>query len=193
MSSRRWSADRCERAWVTGSTVQRTALRSHEPWERQNGEVGVLGISKHRSRRVAHNAWPLLTAAAAAAVLTAIAPASAFGSGQRAIITVAGSERGLFGYRGDGGPATLAYLRAPEGVAVDTHGDVYIADGANLRVRKVNPEGIITTFAGTGTNGSSCDHGPATSAQVYPSGVAVDAQGNVYIAECLNHRVRKVN
>jgi hypothetical protein len=96
--------------------------------------------------------------------------------------------------RGDGGPATLARLYAPLQVAVDGPGNVYIADYADQRVRKVSPGGTITTFAGTGKGGFSGDGGPATSAQLdEPYGVAVDGPGNVYIAEFANHRVRKVS
>jgi sugar lactone lactonase YvrE len=78
-------------------------------------------------------------------------------------------------------------------VAVDGKGNVYIADLGNQRVRKVSRGGTITTIAGTGKYGFSGDGGPATSARLYnPYGVAVDGKGNVYIADHLNSRVRKV-
>ena len=78
-------------------------------------------------------------------------------------------------------------------MAVDGQGNVYIADYGNDRVRKVSRGGTITTIAGTGAAGYSGDGGPATSAQLYaPWGVAVDGQGNVYIADYGNGRVRKV-
>jgi len=103
---------------------------------------------------------------------------------------VAGNDGGLGGY-GDGGPGTLASLNKPSGVAVDAAGNVYIADGG--RVRKVSPAGIISTVAGSGYVGSSGDGGPATSASLAgASGVAVDAAGNVYIADHSNCRIRKV-
>ncbi len=106
------------------------------------------------------------------------------------ITTFAGT--GLRGFSGDGGPATSARLNNPYGVAVDGSGNVYIADLQNFRVRKVNPGGTITTFAGGGS--SLGDGGPATSARVRnPHGVAVDGQGNVYIADRVDHRVRKVS
>ena len=108
------------------------------------------------------------------------------------ITTFAGT--GTEGFSGDGGPATSARLNAPIGIAVDGQGNVYIADFNNARVRKVNPGGTITTFAGTGVPGFSGDGGPATSARLYaPHGVAVDGQGNVYIADSYNQRVRKVS
>ena len=105
------------------------------------------------------------------------------------IITVAGS--GLAGFSGDGGPATQARLNRPMAVAVDGEGNLYIADTENHRVRKVSPEGIITTIAGTGLPGFEGDDGPALVARLrFPSALAVDAAGNVYVADQGNHRVR---
>jgi S-formylglutathione hydrolase FrmB len=99
------------------------------------------------------------------------------------------------GFSGDGGPATQAQLDRPSGVAVDGHGNVYISDANNSRVRKVSAaDGTITTLAGTGKRGFSGDGGPATQAQLDgPEAVAVDERGNVYIAEVDNNRVRKVS
>jgi trimeric autotransporter adhesin len=97
-------------------------------------------------------------------------------------------------YWGDGGPATEAGLNLPLGVAVDTSENVYIADTGNSRVRKVSPDGVITTIAGTGTSGYSGDGGPATEAQLRgPASLAVDASGSLYIADYLDHRIRKVS
>jgi trimeric autotransporter adhesin len=93
---------------------------------------------------------------------------------------------------GDNGPAIDGQLYVPEAVAVDATGDVYIADFGNSRVRKISG-GVITTVAGNGTPGFSGDGGLATSAQIAgPDGLAVDLAGNLYIAEYLNDRVRKV-
>jgi hypothetical protein len=99
------------------------------------------------------------------------------------------------GYSGDGGPATRACLGFDLGVAVDSSGDVYIGDGSNHRVREVTvSHGIINTVAGTGTSGYSGDGGPATSADLSePVDVALDARGNLYIADYWNNRIRKVN
>jgi RHS repeat-associated protein len=115
------------------------------------------------------------------------------------IVTFAGSTEG---YDGDGGLATAAKLDAPTGVAVGLDGSVYIADSRNKRVRRVTPNGIITTVAGTGTNGSaSCafedycgDGGPATAAQlVLPRRVAIGPEGNLYILnEANSNRVLRV-
>ena len=105
------------------------------------------------------------------------------------ITTVAGN--GIFGFSGDTGQATSAQLNMPESVAVDSAGNLYVAD-FNYRVRKVS-NGVITTVAGNGTAGFSGDNGPATSAELSPGGVAVDSIGNLYIADTLNSRIRRVS
>jgi prepilin-type N-terminal cleavage/methylation domain-containing protein len=108
------------------------------------------------------------------------------------ITTVAGN--GTSGYSGDNGAATSAELWTPYGVAVDSSGNLYIADYGNNRIRKVTAStGIITTIAGNGTAGYSGDGGPATSAKLHsPTGSAVDSSGNLYISEYGNNRIRKV-
>jgi sugar lactone lactonase YvrE len=113
------------------------------------------------------------------------------------ITTVVGS--GHAGFAGDGGPATSALLRPqcgandPAGLALDRAGDLFIADTGNNRVRMVTPAGVITTVAGNGLQGFGGDGGPAVAAQLaYPTGLAVDASGTLYIADSLNHRVRMV-
>jgi trimeric autotransporter adhesin len=110
------------------------------------------------------------------------------------ITTVAGSGTPLFGgYSGDGGPATSAQLAGPTGVAVDSAGNLYIADTENNRIRKVS-SGVITTVAGNGTQSFSGDGGPATSAGLNsPGDVAADSAGNLYIADSGNRRIRKVS
>jgi uncharacterized protein (TIGR03437 family) len=107
------------------------------------------------------------------------------------ITTVAGN--GNCSFSGDGGPATSASLYQPEGVAVDSADNLYIADSGNHRIRKVSG-GTITTVAGNGNQGFSGDGGPATLASLdYPSGVGVDGAGSLYIADSVNHRIRKVS
>jgi hypothetical protein len=97
------------------------------------------------------------------------------------------------GSSGDGGSATAASLYNPYGVAVDSGGNIFIADTGNNRIRKVTPQGIISTFAGTGVAGFSGDGGPATSAAFdSPRGLAVDSTGNLLIADVYNNRIRKV-
>jgi len=104
---------------------------------------------------------------------------------------VAGTGKG--GFSGDGGNALNAQLNNPQGVALDAVGNLYIADQGNHRIRQVTPAGIISTVAGTGTAGHFGDNGPATSAQLNtPQGIALDAAGNLYIAEPLNYRIRQV-
>lgn len=115
-----------------------------------------------------------------------------FRSNAQIINTFAGT--GSIGFSGDGSMATLANLFDPWAVTVDVNGNVYISDGGNNRVRKINTSGIITTFAGTGVGGYSGDGGAATLAQLNgPVGVVVDATGSVYIADPTNNRIRKVN
>jgi uncharacterized protein (TIGR03437 family) len=108
------------------------------------------------------------------------------------ISTVAGNGHG--GFSGDGGPATAASLNIPSDVAVDSAGNLYIADAGDNRVRKVDTAGIITTVAGTGTDGYSGDGGPSTQAMLnYPWGLAVDGAGTVYISDRVNSRVRIIS
>ena len=108
------------------------------------------------------------------------------------ITTIAGT--GDPGFSGDEGPATQALLNIPRDVAVDSKGNIYIADYSNQRVRRVGLDGIIETIAGTGERGFDGDGGPADQAQLaLPQGVAVDATGNLYIADQFNQRIRQVN
>ena len=108
------------------------------------------------------------------------------------ITTVAGN--GKIDFSGDGGPATSASLYRPSGVALDSDGNIYIADTQNVRIRKVDTSGNISTVAGNGAIGYSGDGGLAVNAALfYPMGVAVDGAGNIYIADQNAYVVRKVN
>ena len=108
------------------------------------------------------------------------------------ITTVAGT--GTAGFGGDGAAATSALLNLPYGLAADSSGALYVADLGNNRVRRIGPDGVISTVAGTGTAGSAGDGGPATDAQLMaPRNLVVDASGNLYISEFEGHRVRKVS
>jgi uncharacterized protein (TIGR03437 family) len=108
------------------------------------------------------------------------------------ISTVAGN--GAFGFTGDNVPATQTALSSPTAVAIDSAGNLYIADLFNRRVRQVNPQGIITTVTGTGQAGYDGDGGPATQARIEsPESLALDRLGNLYIADSANNVVRKVD
>lgn len=109
------------------------------------------------------------------------------------ITTIAGNGTG--GYSGDGGPATSASLYVPSGMAIDSAGNLFIADSQNHRVRKVSAATqVITTVAGNGVGGFAGDGGLATQASLnVPTAVALDGAGNLYISDALNFRIRKVN
>ena len=111
-----------------------------------------------------------------------------------AVTTVAGT--GLPGLAGDGGPATEAEFSLPGGIAIAPDGSLYIGDVGNARIRKIDPDGVITTVAGIGTDGYPGDGGPATEAQLNlgsgAGGLVLDAEGNLYIADAQNYRVRRV-
>jgi uncharacterized protein (TIGR03437 family) len=155
---------------------------------------GTLGLGTHYGNIVIQAQSASLSSSGTIGVTLTITAAS----GPGIIMTVAGSGPvGTLqgGFSGDGGLATAAALYSPNSVAVDTSGNIFIADTGNNRVRKVSANnGIITTIAGNGTQGSSGDGGPATAAELNtPTGVAVDASGNIFIADSLNIRIRKVS
>ncbi len=99
------------------------------------------------------------------------------------------------GFSGDGGQAASAQLNYPQGLALDNNGNLYISDMGNRVIRKVSPSGVISTIAGIpGSFGFSGDGGPATSAQLgAPTGIAIDAAGNIYFSDLGKHVIRKIN
>jgi len=108
------------------------------------------------------------------------------------ITTVAGN--GVEGFSGDLGTATSASLNYPEAVAIDGAGNLFIADSGNNRIRKVDPSGVISTIAGTVLNGFSGDGGPSVEAVLnFPWALATDVAGDVYIADRVNSRIRKIS
>ncbi len=107
------------------------------------------------------------------------------------ITTFAGN--GVGGYNGEGVYADSAGFTCPFAICIDTTGQLYIADYSNQRVRVINTAHLIYTVAGTGTAGFSGDGGPATTAKIYwPEGLTTDACGNLFIADMVNKRIRKV-
>jgi len=107
------------------------------------------------------------------------------------IVTIAGT--GTYGYNGDGGLAIYAKLNGPRTMKVSSSGEVYIADGFSNRIRKIFTNGTITTVVGSGTGGYGGDGGLAVDAQLtYPSGVCISNKGEIFVADSLNGRVRKV-
>lgn len=108
------------------------------------------------------------------------------------IRTIAGN--GLAGYSGDGGLATEAELNSPSDVAVASDGTIYVADKNNSRVRKIDTDRVISTFAGTGQSDFSGDGGPASVAALsFPSGVGLDQNDALYVADRANNRIRMVD
>jgi sugar lactone lactonase YvrE len=108
------------------------------------------------------------------------------------ITTVAGT--GEPGFSGDGGPATAATFSEVEDITFDANGDLLIADTSNNRIRRVDQKGIVMTVAGTGTRGHAGDGGHATAATFYdPVSVVADADGNLYVSDHHNDRVRRID
>jgi len=105
------------------------------------------------------------------------------------ITTVAGGTR--CDSTGDGLPAKTALLRNPRAVAVDSHGNVFLSEGC--RVRRIDSVGAIVTYAGTSDCGFSGDGGLATNAMIYADGLAVDEDGNLFIADYSDNRIRRVD
>ena len=117
---------------------------------------------------------------------------SLFGQAPGSIQTIAGT--GSASFSGDGGLATSAAINVAVDIAFDRAGNLFVADQNNNRVRKIAPNGTISTVAGTGVQGFSGDGGPALNAQLYvPTGVFADGAGNLYIADVGNQRIRKVD
>ena len=113
-------------------------------------------------------------------------------AGAQTIYTIAGN--GTAGYSGNGVPAVTAELNTPEGLAIDTANNIYVAEYYNHTVRKITTTGIITTIAGNGVPGYTGDGGPATAAQLnYPVKIALDNSGSLYIADRFNNAIRKIN
>ena len=144
--------------------------------------AGNLYIADTANQRIRKVTVPL--PGAAAGIITTVA-----GNG-----TPSGTGDGRGTYSGDGQLATIAGLSLPYPVAFDATGNMYIPDSANNRIRMVSPAGIISTVVGTGTAGNSCGNGTTNQVNLnQPSGIAIDAAGNLYIADTQNSCIRKAN
>ena len=194
---------KCSTAWRKGKMCSEESMFAHgDMWCSAGGASRWL-------RRLGIGLATLLLAAAAPAQAPLSIPVKADGSfelppgaefvelihglagrqGHEGQVAVPGS------YLGDGGPAADARLSPPSYTAVDAAGNVYVSDRENYRVRRVDAEtGVISTLAGTGERGYAGDGGPAAAAQLnLPAGLAVDASGNVFVADSYNHRVRRID
>lgn len=159
----------------------------------------IRGRFRSLPHRLAAVAVAGLTASGALAAMAPSARAAARGRAAVApgtVVSYAGSPASTAGNTGDGGAATSALMNGPGAIAVDGADNVYVADSANNRIRKIDPGGIITDYAGwaNGTAGDNGDNIQATVTELRdPGAIAVDPSGNVYIADTGNSRVRKVN
>ena len=158
-----------------------------------NGTYGISGDGGPATSALLQGAWGIASDSAGDLYISDVGWDIRKVSADEIITEFVGN--GTYGFSGDGGPAIDAEIYGAQGVALDLAGNLYFADTQNNRVRKVSPNGIITTVAGSGNlGGYSGDGGPATSAQLsYPSGVAVDGAGNLYIGDADNYRVRMVS
>jgi len=170
---------------VTRSGAITTVAGTGAPGYSGDGGPATAALLSNPAGVAVDGAGDLFIADTGNAVVRKVAPGGV-------ITTVAGLGR--YGSAdGDGGPATAAALNNPAGVAVDAAGDLFILETFGNRVRKVTPDGIITTVAGTGTAGYSGDGGPATAAALNsPDGIAANAAGDLFIADTNNNVVREV-
>jgi len=179
-------------AGLTNAGIISTIVDTNgDPGFNGNGNLAAQAHINGPRAMAIDSSGALYFADSASNMIRKVAPPAATGT----ITLVAGSTSGLPGFAGDGGQATGAMLDDPTGVAVDTCGNVYIADSRNSRIRIVTTDGVINTIAGStilgSSNGYSGDGGPALSAQLnFPAGVAVDSKGNVYVADTQNSVIR---
>lgn len=172
-----------EQAAGNASATARPAAAAHAA---SRMATSPTGTSKPHLRAVVGAALALAVLAAVAFVGTRLVESASPGP---TISTVAGTGQRIFS--AGSGRATATPLVRPVALAIAPSGEIYIADGN--RIRRIRPDGVLATFAGTGAQGDSGDGGQASSAELNtPQGLAVDSAGNVYIADTLNHRVRRV-
>ena len=204
-----WRCSKCAGAWCWLVAIQLAAnasggggeselLSKGDWWEKQQGRVRymnneVLQCRPSRTRLRLLLRYSLVLAIVSVPVEAVAVPPTGLaapnvGSGAGIISTIAG------GGVGDGSPAAAAWLVSPQGMALDGSGNLYVADRGNHRVRRIDAaSGVMTTVAGTGDFGFAGDGGPASNSSVWPSGVAVDSAGNLFIADNFNNRIRRVD
>jgi trimeric autotransporter adhesin len=179
---------------TAGGTATLSNTTSGGVWTSDNTSVATIGSTSGILTGIASGVAVITYATSSVCFSTVtVTVTESGGCGDGYIITtIAGT--GAAGYSGDGGQATSAELNLPHGIDIDAAGNIFFADHDNNRIRKIDLSGVITTVAGTGTAGFSGDGGQATAAKIYhPYDVTVDAAGNVYFGDGLNHRIRKIS
>ncbi|MFN7939059.1 MAG: hypothetical protein U0R19_37385 [Bryobacteraceae bacterium] len=149
-----------------------------------NGTATLGGVGSPRAVAVAPSGAVLITTTIGGGFIRSVSP-------EGLLSTIAGA--GPFGAAGDGGPALSATFFGLGDMTVDAEGNIYVADSQTHRIRRIDPQGIVTTIAGSGTAGFSGDGGSAVLARLQgPGGVTIDPQGRVVIADTGNHRIRRI-
>ncbi len=172
-----------------GSTITLSDATGSGTWSSGNTSIATVGTSGIVTGVAVGNAVISYAVSNSCGTANAVALVTV---GQELISTVAGN--GISGFSGNGGAATAAKINQPIYITTDASGNLYIADYENNDVRKVTTAGIISTIAGNEINGFNSDNIPATNAELNnPTDVAIDAAGNIYIADFGNNRVRKVD
>jgi uncharacterized protein (TIGR03437 family) len=188
---------------LVGTSADNT-LVAQVAWNNDRGGSGVMSdVSNWTAQvflapgrnQITVSAWDILGNETARTITVIYKANAVFNlvAGQPAVVI--GSPSAIVGgFSGDNELAVNARLLNPQGVAADGSGNIYIADSANHRIRKIAPNGIITTYAGIGVIGSSGDGGFATNATLNePGALVADTVGNLYVADTNNHRIRKIN
>lgn len=192
------------RTLSVAGTATDNSLVTQVAWRNDRGGSGVMSSASNWTAQVSLapgrnqitvSAWDILGNESTQTIIVTYEANAAFNLVAGQPVVVLGSPSRIDGgFSGDNALAVNARLLNPQGVAADSSGNLFIADSANHRIRKIAPNGIITTYAGTGIVGSSGDGGLATNATLNePGALVADAVGNLYVADTNNHRIRKIN